>query len=216
MSNRAWLYIWGVLASGAVLSGIALAGPVPSASQWVTFAVLTVLATLAHLFKARGPSHEAWHANLVFLFAGVLLLPPFLFVFLVAIPHLVEWAKERIVNSPSLRSWYIQPFNIAGHIIAGLTASWVYVALQSTTNALPIPAIAPLLAALSAALAYVAMNHLLIGLALVLARGISWKQSGILQIENLVTDLILLLMGYSLAVLWQLNPWLVPPVVAPL
>ncbi|MGA9350191.1 MAG: hypothetical protein WBW48_15510, partial [Anaerolineae bacterium] len=101
MSHRAWAYICGVLLVGAVLSGLALPGLAQSTSQWLTFAVLTALAILAQLFKARGPAHEAWHINLVFFFAGVLLLSPSLFVLLVIIPHLVEWAKERWVKSPS-------------------------------------------------------------------------------------------------------------------
>jgi diguanylate cyclase (GGDEF)-like protein len=223
---------------GVVLSGISLLDSASSNEQWLAFVVLAVLTTLAHLFKAKGPSHEAWHANLVFLFAGVLLLPPFLFVFLVIVPHLIEWAKERIVNSSSLRAWYIQPFNIATHIIAGLTALWVFNSseqwavgsgqwaiddgrwtmingLWSIVNG-PSSMVVPVLGVMGAALAYVAMNHLLVGLALVLARGISWHASGILRVENLVTDLILLLMGYSFALLWQLNPWLVMPAVAPL
>jgi diguanylate cyclase (GGDEF)-like protein len=216
MTHRAWVYIWGVLVAGLVLSALALTGPVLSNQQWLTFVVLVVLTTLANLFKARGPSHEAWHANLVFLFAGVLLLQPFLFVFLVIVPHLIEWTKERLVKSPSLRAWYIQPFNIAGHIVAGLTARWVFLALLADTGTLPVPALSPLLAAVAGALTYVAMNHLLVGLALVLARGVSWRESGILGVENLVTDLILLSMGYSLSVLSQVNPWRILPAVAPL
>jgi diguanylate cyclase (GGDEF)-like protein len=178
--------------------------------------VLVVLATLAHLFKARGPNHEAWHANLMFLFAGVMLLQPYQFVFLVIVPHLIEWTKERVVNSASLRAWYIQPFNMSCHIVAGLTARWVLMTIQASTDTFPIPALAPLLAAVAAALAYVTVNHLLVGLVLVLARGISWRESGILRVENLGTDLILLLMGYSLAIVWQLNPWLVAPIIFPL
>ena len=77
MSHRAWGFIWGVLLTGAVLSGLALPGLSQTASQWPVFATLTVLATLGHLAKARGVGHEAWHVNLVFLFAGVLLLHPF-------------------------------------------------------------------------------------------------------------------------------------------
>jgi diguanylate cyclase (GGDEF)-like protein len=137
-------------------------------------------------------------------------------VFAVIVPHLVEWAKERIVNSPSLRAWYIQPFNIGTHIIAGLAASAVFVSAQAATTSYLIPDVVPLCAAVIAALAYVTINHLLIGLALVLARGVSWRESGVLRVENLLTDLILLLMGFSLAVIWQINPWLGAPALAPL
>ena len=83
MSQRAWAYVWSVFLAGAVLSVLALPVLAQSTSQWLTFAILITLAIVSHLFKARGAGHEAWHANLVFLFAGVLLLHPFLFVLLV-------------------------------------------------------------------------------------------------------------------------------------
>lgn len=214
MSKRAWVYIWGALLAGAVLSGLALLGLAQSTSQWLTFAVLTALAIVAQLLKARGPSHEAWHANLVFFFAGVLLLPLSLFVLLVIIPHLVEWAKERLVNSPSLCNWYIQPFNIATHIIAGSAAYWVYT-VTGADKAVFLT-LSSVFAVTVAALTYVVLNHILVGQALVLARGVSWRKSGLMDIENLVTDLILLLLGYIVAVLWRLNPWLILPGLSPL
>jgi diguanylate cyclase (GGDEF)-like protein len=214
VSHRAWVYICGVLLVGAVLTGMALSGLAQSTSQWLIFTILVVLAIVAHLFKARGGSHEAWHANLVFFFAGVLLLLPLLFVFLVIIPHLVEWAKERWVKSPSLRNWYIQPFNIATHIVAGSAARWVYTATGAETAMFLTPS--SVLGVTAAALTYVVLNHVLIGQALVLARGVSWRESGIMGIENLVTDLILLLLGYIVAVLWQLNHWLIMPALSPL
>ena len=214
MSRRAWAYIWGVLLAGAVLSGLALSGLAQARSQWLTFATLIVLAIVAHLFKARGAGHEAWHANLVFLFTGVLLLHPFLFVLLVIIPHLVEWAKERLVDSPSLRNWYIQPFNIATHIIAGSAAGWVHTALHGDTTLLVTTS--SVLTVVAAALTYVAVNHVLVGQALILARRVSWGESGILDLENLLTDLALLLLGCIVAVLWQLNPWLISLALSPL
>ncbi len=214
MSNRAWVYIWGVLLLGAILTGLALPGIAPSTSEWLTFGVLTVLGIVVHLLKAQGVGHEAWHSNLVFYFAGVLLLPPALFVLSVIIPHLVEWAKERLVNSSSLQNWYIQPFNIATHIIAGSAACWVYVTLSHDAAALLTgPGV---LAVAAAAFVYLDINHVLVGQALILARGVSWRESGILNIENLVADLTLLTLGAVVAVLWQLNPWLIVLALSPL
>ena len=214
MSHRAWAYVLGVILAGVLLSGLALSGLALSTSLWLTFAVLTVLGIVTHLFKAQGPRHEAWHANLVFYFAGVLLLPPSLFILAVIIPHLVEWAKERLVNSPSLKKWYIQPFNIATHVIAGAAARWVYTAVSAATTTLPIPSTT--LAVAAAAFTYLDLNHVLIGQALVLARGVSWRESGILNVENLLADTALLWLGAIVAVLWQLNPWLIILSLSPL
>ena len=38
------------------------------------------------------------------------------------IPYLIQWAKERLVNSPHLKNWYLQPFNISNHLISGMLA----------------------------------------------------------------------------------------------
>jgi diguanylate cyclase (GGDEF)-like protein len=214
MSRLAWAYVSVVFLVGGVLSVLTLPGAMQAGSQWLTFVILTALATLAQLFKAEAPSHQLYYATLVFFFAGMLLLHPFFLVLLVVIPHLVEWAKERVMNSPHLRDWYLQPFNMATYITAGLAARWVYLALDLDAATFLTPA--SVVAVTAAALTYVAINHVLIGQALVLARGVAWRESGVLDVENLLTDLILLLMGYVVAVLWTLNPWLILPALAPL
>ena len=76
MSARAWAYIGGILALGALLSGLTLPGWAAVIAQWPTFAALTVLATLAQLYKAEAPNHQTYFATPVFLFAGLLLLHP--------------------------------------------------------------------------------------------------------------------------------------------
>jgi len=175
---------------------------------------LTTLTILTQFFEAEAPGRQSYYPHLVFLFAGAILLPPFLFVLLVAIPHLVEWVRKRLADSPLLRAWYIQPFNIATHIIAGIAARQAFTALAPAATSLSTPL--SLLAVTVGALIYVLLNHLLIGLALVLARGISLRESGVFEIANLLGDLVQLCLGYAVAVLWQLNPLLILPALAPL
>src|SRR5689334_8639848 len=112
MSRRAWAYIWGVLISGTAISTVAFLSPAANMTQWALFLALCPLTIFAHLFETEAPGRQSFYPHFVFILAGVFLLPPFLFVLLVSIPHLVEWAKERITGGPHLRSWYIQPFNI--------------------------------------------------------------------------------------------------------
>src|SRR5947209_6789020 len=95
-------------------------------------ALLAVLATLPQLFKAEAPNHVLFYASPVFFFAGVLLLPPRLIVLLIALPHVVEWIRERIRHSPHLRAWYLQPFNVAMYTIAALGAHATYTALATS------------------------------------------------------------------------------------
>src|SRR5205823_7254697 len=162
-----------------------------TASEWLTFVAFTVLATLSQLFKAEAPNHQTYFATPVFLFAGVVLLNPFLFVLLVVTSYLIEWIKERLVRSPQLRNWYLQPFNISTHIIAGLAAHWVNVMIRDNATLAPtwFPSLLQVTAVLTAAVTYAAVNHILVGLALVLARRVSWRESGVLETENLLTEL---------------------------
>jgi len=215
MTRRAWAYIISVLLVGGVLSGLAaLASPILITANLLTFVVLTALTILTQFFEAEAPGRQSYYPHLVFLFAGLLLLPPLLFVLLVVIPHLVEWARKRLAHSPLLRAWYIQPFNIATHLIAGITARWALTALVPAATVLTSPV--ALLAVTLGVLIYVLLNHVLIGLALVLARGISLRESGVFEIANLLNDLIQLSLGYVVAALWQLNPWLILPALSPL
>jgi diguanylate cyclase (GGDEF)-like protein/putative nucleotidyltransferase with HDIG domain len=221
MSRPAWAYIWGVLLVGGALVAASLPDLLQPAAPWAAWAVFTALATLAQLFKTLFKSKEQsndgatlYSPMYVFLFAGVLLLPPGFFVLLVAIPHLIEWARERSVKSDLLRQWYIQPFNIANHIIAGAIAAWVYrsFGVGQTVSMSP----APVFGVALAALIYVLLNHLLVGQALVLARGVSWQQSGVLGMETLLSDFVMVSLGYTVALLWELNPWFTAPVLSPL
>src|SRR5689334_698695 len=126
MSYRAWVYIWGVLVTGALLCGFAYSGPAAAPQQWLTFAALTLFATLSQFFEAEAPGRQSYYLHTIFFFAGALMLHPFLFALLIIIPHIVEWASERLRNGIHLKAWYIQPFNISVHIIAGFTAYWIH------------------------------------------------------------------------------------------
>ena len=204
MSRRAWIYIWSVLLVGVALCAWALWSAPPAGDELPTFLAFVAFATLAQLYTARAPGHQSYHFTLVFLLAGALLLNPSLFVLVVAIPHLVEWVRERWTHSPRLRNWYLQPFNIATHVIAGLAARWAFILLNGETTRLV--SITSLVAAVWASIAYVLLNHVLVGIAISTARKVSLRKSGVLDVENLVTDWILLVMGVTVAVAWTSNP----------
>jgi diguanylate cyclase (GGDEF)-like protein len=214
MSRQAWTYISSVLLTGVLLSVLAYTDRPPTSALWVSVAVLAMLATLAQLFKVEGPNHVLFYATPVFFFAGVLLLPPRLIVLLIALPHLVEWARERVRRSPHLRAWYLQPFNVAMYTIAALGAHATYTALATFLD--PRFAFAALVAVLLAALVYVFLNYLLVGVALLLARGVPVRESGLLDLESQITDLMLLCVGAIVAMLWHVNPWLIALTLLPL
>jgi diguanylate cyclase (GGDEF)-like protein/putative nucleotidyltransferase with HDIG domain len=213
MSYRAWAYIWSIILGAVAFSVVSLLTFMTRPTQWLTFLLLTVLATWAQLYKIQAPKHVLFHATPIFLFAGILLLDPLLFILPVAISHGVEWIKERWIKSEHLRAWYLQPFNIAKNILAGMAAHLIYVAFDVHISMLPRPSEALLVTI--GALVYLVVNNLLLGQALVLARGVSWRASGVFDIENLMSELVLLLLGGIVALLWQLSPAFVPLAVSP-
>jgi len=153
------------------MSAYAIAtGPATSAFDPLALVILAGLTILTQFLEAEAPGRQSYYPHLVFLFAGMLLLPPAYFVLLVAVPHLVEWVRKRLANSPMLRNWYIQPFNISTHLVAGFAARWVFVSLVSEPRTFTTPA--AMLAVMLSALVYVLINHLLIGFVIFLARGI--------------------------------------------
>lgn len=215
MTNRAWACIWAVLGAAVVstVAAIFISVPVPS-SAWLPLAGLTLLSILAQLFKTEVPGRQSYYPHLVFFFAGVLLLPAALFVPLVAVPHTAEWAKERLLKGPHLRAWYIQPYNIASHLLAGFVAYLVYGALGA--HSVASYSLMSVAVVTAAALAYVLVNHLLVGLALVYARNMTWRGTGVLGLDNFLPDFVLSYLGYIVAVLFTLSPWLAVPALAPL
>lgn len=221
MSKLAWIYIWTVLLLGGVLCTWALLSfdYGASDSKFTTFLVLTGFATVSQLFEA---SHgkQSYYPHFVFFLAGVFLLPPLLFALLVVLPHAIEWAKERLTNSDHLRNWYLQPFNIATHILSGWAAWWtnhlVATGLNGTVAVSWASPVVPIVSAICGVLAFVAVNHATVGQALVLARKISWRQSGVMKWQSLQPDFIMSCLGFVVAILWQVNPWLIFPALSPL
>ncbi|MEM7127734.1 MAG: diguanylate cyclase [Chloroflexota bacterium] len=214
MSTQAKAYICITIVVG-IGASLFLWGQVPIATvDWLTFMILALMATATHLIKVEGSNHEAWHFNLSFFLAGVLLLPPALFILLVIVPHSVEWIKEGMENTSGLQNWYIQPFNIGTHILSGTAAYWIFTRLNSDVHILMT---ANAISSITlAAVAYLIINHALIGQALVLARNISWEESGVMSPEGLISDLAVLMQGFVVAFAWRINPLLIAPVLSSL
>jgi diguanylate cyclase (GGDEF)-like protein len=214
MDRKAWLYVGIIYLLGLAITLIAFSAHNPGSEKLSTFLLLLLFSTLSLFYKPEAPSHQIYQPAQIYIFAGALLLNPFQFSVLIILSHLIEWIKERVARSEYLAAWYIQPFNICMHIIVGLTVQQVFGMINPGPQSMI--SYQALIGAAVAALVYLLMNHLIVGYALVLARGVSWTESGILDIENLFTDFTLNLLGYMTAVLCQLNPWLILTTLAPL
>src|ERR1035437_9798233 len=87
---------------------------------WVTFAILSALAGIAHLLVVVTPKNEGYAIDIVFVIAAVLLLPPELAVLVAVAQFVPDWLRER-------RPWYIQVFNTCDSMLSILAASAVFV-----------------------------------------------------------------------------------------
>lgn len=182
--------------------------------NWINLILLTTMATAAQLFKSEVPFHQVYHPSLVFFFAGILILQPLGFVALVVIAHLFEWGKERYVSRRDLSDWNLQLFNIGMHIILGALAGMLFLAINPNYD--EIGTLRALTGAGVVACVYIALNHLMVGEALFLVQAVDWKESGVLDIENLATDFVLAMFGFVTAILMSVNPLLILPAITPL
>jgi diguanylate cyclase (GGDEF)-like protein/putative nucleotidyltransferase with HDIG domain len=176
---------------------------------WATFVVLAAAASVAQLFVVRVKAqNRSYHLSVAFLVAAALLLPPELLVLIGIVQNVPEWLKERY-------SWYIQSFNIINYTLSTL-AAWGAAQAVLGAEALPSDNARIGLAGLAASVTFVATNHLLLSTMLLLARGHSFRQTGLFSFEALSINLVLTALGVAMAAFWHVNPWLVMFAVAPL
>jgi PAS domain S-box-containing protein len=202
---QACLLAVGVVTLAAVLSAFAQAQP--SRDALVTFAILGVCASAAQFFVVPTGSNHGFHTAIAFVVAAALLLPPELVALMGLVQHLPHGLKQRY-------PWYIQAFNVCNYTLAGL-AAWGSAHLVRE-DLLADPELRFALAGLVAAVAWIAVNHLLLAAMLLLARGHSFRESGLLSLKSISMDLVVATLGVALAAFWEVNPWLTPTVIAPL
>ena len=179
----------------------------PAGSDWLSFFALGAAAALAQLFVVRTPRDQSYHTAIVFLVPAALILPPGLVALVALVQHIPEWLNARY-------RWYIQTFNIANWTLA-LMGTWA--AARAVNGPGPV-AHGPwgALAGAAAILAVVVINHALLATMLFLARGHSFRTSGLFAVENLSTDVVLAALGFAVAYSWHDNGWLILFVLAPL
>jgi diguanylate cyclase (GGDEF)-like protein/putative nucleotidyltransferase with HDIG domain len=178
--------------------------------DWATFAVLAIAATGIHLFPVKSPKNQMYHTSSLFLVAAALLLPPELIVLIPLVQTVPEWLKERY-------PWFIQGFNICNYTLDALAAWGVFDLVHAHGSSLIGDEKARFAAGgMLAALAFVAVNHVLVALILKFGRGHSFRETGLFGAEGISVDVILALLGVSLAAFWTWNSWMIFAAIAPL
>lgn len=202
LTPAAWLYWTAVVAPAAL--GIPLAAAHVEAIDWLQFAALAVLASLSQLLSFHLNRRRVFHPAILFVVAGALLLPPELLILLVVVHCLPDWLKQRY-------PWYIQTFNIANYVTSGV-AAW------AVAHAIGFPA-SPgreAVAGACAAFTFVLTNRLLLLPMLYLGRGLTPRQTGLLDGEDLTIELVLALMAVPVAHFWSHSLALAALALAPL
>jgi len=202
MNQRAWLYWVAVVAPPAV--GLPVAVTHLENGYWRRFVILTLLASLAQLLSFQLNRRRVFHPAIVFVVAGVLLLPPELLVLLVVGHCIPDWLKQRY-------PWYIQTFNIANYAMAGF-AAWVVAHSIGFTAGGGREAGA----GLAAAAAFVFVNRALLWPMLRLGRGMTLAETKLLDVEDVSLELVLAIAAVTLAALWDVSLWLAALALAPL
>jgi diguanylate cyclase (GGDEF)-like protein/putative nucleotidyltransferase with HDIG domain len=178
--------------------------------DWGTFAILALAATALQLFPVKSPANQMYHTSQTILVAAALLLRPELIVLIPLVQTVPEWLKERY-------PWFIQIFNVCNYTLNSLAAWGVFVLVtKHATGIISDEQARFALGGLLAALTFAAANHLLLALMLKLGRGHSFHETGLFGSESISVDLILTVLGVSLAAFWNWNPWMTFAALAPL
>ena len=177
---------------------------------WTTLAILAVAATIAHTFPVKSPRNSMYHTSIVFIIAAALLLPPELIVLIPLVQTIPEWLKERY-------PWPIQGFNISNYTLDAL-AAWgaAHVIQAHGAGLIPNSGMRFALAGLAACVTWVTVNHIFLSIVLKLGRNHTFRETGLFSVESLSIDLVLAILGVSLAAFWDWNPWLIFAALAPL
>ncbi len=208
--RAATLYVSLLIVAAAVAAGgVYLSAPVEGGS-WPTFAVLAVAATIAQAFPVKSPRNVRYHTSVVFLVAAALLLPPQMLVLIALVQTIPEWLKERY-------AWSTQGFHVANYTLDAL-AAWAAASLiEQHGGMLTADQDARFaLAGFAACVVFVAANHALVAGLLRAEAGRSIRESGLFSLESVSVDLVLTMLGISLAAFWRWDAWLVFAAIAPL
>jgi diguanylate cyclase (GGDEF)-like protein/putative nucleotidyltransferase with HDIG domain len=207
LSTRARVF-FSIVALVAGAASLPLLPRLQHTDSLLTFVVLAIGAATARLFSVRTPNDQAYHADVVFLIAAVLLLPPQLVAPLGAISMIPEWLKFRY-------RWHVQTFNICNHTV-DIMAAWGIATLVGQSSLIGNAQLRLAIAGAVASVTYVALNHGLLAVMLRFAYGHTFRDTGLFTLENLSTELVLAALGVAMAAFWGTNAWLIPFILAPL
>lgn len=159
--------------------------------------VLGIGAAITQALTTHAPGALSYHLSLAFVYAAVLLLPAPALGALAVGMHLPAWWRERL-------PWYMQGFNMANMLIAALAARVVVAPFGS--GPADRPGVAWVGVVALGAVVFVLFNHSVLAVVLRLARAVTFRDSNLFRLSHMAIDVLLLVMGASIALAWSVSP----------
>jgi diguanylate cyclase (GGDEF)-like protein/putative nucleotidyltransferase with HDIG domain len=207
LPQAAKAYLAGVLIVAGSLMLPSLAHLSTDTHGWITFAIFGGAAAVAQLFPVHTPKNNAFTPAILFMLPAAFLLPIELVALMPVVMHLPEWLKVRY-------PWFMQSFNIANHAINIFA---VYGLVHLITEYAPGTSQQTwALAGIAGSVTYVILNHTIVAVMLRLARGMGFRETGLLSFQSLSNELVVAMLGFALVAFWRENPWLIPIGIAPM
>lgn len=191
LSTAAKIYILSV-----ILVGLGLIAWIVTRLDWTSIGlyVLSALGAVAQTLKVEGPNNRTNYSIAWFVYGfAFVALGPAAASLVILVSHLVEWVWHKY-------PWYIQSFNIANHILAVSIAGGLFTALHRDAQPFDLRSAVALAAA---NLVFILANHFLVGLVVKLARGQSFRESGVFEFLTLFLDFTVLSMGTVTGLVWS-------------
>jgi len=207
----AQIYLASICALALQQAALAAWQPTPNPAPTGLFLLLAFAAAVAHSFPVSTPGKQPYHVSLPFFIAAIILLSPLQFIALIAIVEIVEGLRVQ-------RSTAVHVFNGAVFVLGGLVAQGVFLGLWTAQPNAPVDLTQPacLAAGLAAAATFALLNRVLVSVAVWFGNGIPPREQQTFEIEGLLTDGVLLLMGVPLAHLLWIAPWAALATAAPI
>jgi diguanylate cyclase (GGDEF)-like protein len=171
--------------------------------------LLAIAAAFTQMFVVTTSLNQSYHLTPGIVLAAALLLPPPLVALVVVCQHGPEWIRHRY-------PWFIQTFNIANFVVTALLAASVFDGVIAAWPPDADDRLAFGVGGVAAAVVFVVVQHFLLSVVLLLARGHSFAQSGLFKFTSLSMDFVLTVIGVVVAELWTSNRALVLIALSPL
>ncbi len=173
---------------------------------WMLLA-LSIVASLSLLFKVEGATNRL-HYNISLLVYAFTMFRLGLqaAIVVIVVSHIVEWVWHKY-------PWYIQSFNISSYVLAFQAGGLAHIVFSGNSETEFLAQASTVLAVL---VIVTLVNHFLVGMVVWLARGETFKESGIFNFLPLMIDLTMLCIGLGMELIWSLNPYLTPVILIPL